>query len=742
MFTRNAIVFICLTVIAAPTSAQDAWPFNPKNEPTGPGAILDLRDLNEAQSGENGFITLSADKNSFLRGDGQPIRFWAIGSDIYRESPEAMQEHCRFLARRGVNMIRLHTTVANTEAGANVTDVNEKEIAGIFAFIKAAKESGIYLTISPYYGHHPTPASWGIEGYKPDQQPWGALFIDPKMQEGYKAWTRALYTRINPHTGLAIKDDPTVAILQIHNEDSLFFWTMQALPEAQSARLAGHFAAWLKQKYRTLDEAAKAWQGANEKGDDLARGQVALLSTWHLTQPWEGGTAARVRDQTQFLAEYQRQFYADMGKYLRNDLGCKQLLNATNWRTADDSKLKDIERWTYAALDIDAENEYYGSDYQHVGENNGYRIDPGHYFVDESCLKKPLELPVNFKQQVGHPFIVTETSWKNPNLYQAEGPFLAAAYQSLNGVDAVFWFSADHPTWNLDARRKWWPVGDSYAINKWSVSYPVFIGMFPANALLYRRGYLKEAPAVVHEERALDDLWNRRPALIDDNEIYGKADPAGELSSTHAPDGRASRAAFLIGRVEVVQGGDPSRTQTTDFSSSLDSTKHLLRSSTGELSWNYDTGLLQMKAPKAAGVAGFLKAAGGKFSLGDVTIESTNDYAAITVVPLDDQPLSTSQKVLIQVGTTMRPKGWKDKPADIPFDKSTIPGRQIVSTGEPPWMIAATHVTLTIQNPNLAHAHRLDPNGTQAGDVKTSRQGQALSVTLPSNTMYLVLTSE
>ena len=53
----------------------------------------------------------------------------------------------------------------------------------------------------------------------------------------------------------------------------------------------------------------------------------------------------------------------------------------------------------------------------------------------------PRELPTNLKQVVGHPMIVSESTWVSPLAYQSEGPFLTAAYQSLTGVDSYYWFS-------------------------------------------------------------------------------------------------------------------------------------------------------------------------------------------------------------------------------------------------------------------------------------------------------------
>ena len=736
---HTALLLVLVSLACRTQAAEDTWAFIPAEDEFRADALLDLRTLNEEESGETGFVGLSQDRNSFVRGDGKPIRFWTIGSDIYRRSPEDMDRHCRFLAKLGVNMVRLHATIAKTEEGSAVTDVNEKEIEGIFRFIKSAKQNGIYLTISPYYGHHNTPKSWGLTGYAPTQMPWGAIFIDPVMQEGYRAWTRALYTRENQHTGLAIKDDPTVAILQVHNEDSIFFWTMQHLPKPQMERLAKSFGEWLAKKYGSLEKAGQAWQGQAHEEDEFAAGMAGIFSTWHMTQDFQGAMALRMRDQVQFMAEYQRAFYAEMGRYLREELGCKQLLNATNWRTANDQRLKDIERWTYAALDIDAENEYYGSDYQHVGENNGYRIDPDHYVVHESALKKPLEITTNFKQQVGHPFIVTETSWKNPNLYQTEGPFLISAYQSLSGVDAVFWFSATEPTWHLDPRFPWWNVRGMNPIHKWTCSTPTLQGMFPAAALVYRQGYLRQGEVVVHEERTLESLFKREPAIIDDNEIYGINRDADELQSASRGNGQLSRAAFLVGRVEARLDGDRKKTSTTDFVKQLDAKNRTIHSNTGELELRYDVGLCLMKAPAAQGVAGFLRSAGGKFKLGDVTIQSDNDYATISVVSMDGQSLADSKKVLVQVGTTARLTGWEEKDAKFDFQKQTIEGKQIVNTGTPPWRIANINAEISIANPHLAKATLLDIGGYAVRELPLERNGRTASIELPANTMYMVL---
>ena len=191
-----------------------------------------------------------------------------------------------------------------------------------------------------------------------------------------------------------------------------------------------------------LDEARQAWNGVAHEGDDFAQGRVGLFSIWPMTQPQTGGMAKRVADELAFYAETQRRFYADMVAFYRDALGCRQLINACNWRTADPIKLDEVERWTYTAADVIAVNRYYNGGV-HTGDNSGWRIDPGHHFSQQSALLNPRELPTNLKQVVGHPMIISESSWVSPLAYQSEGPFLVAVYQSLTGVDAFYLVHGD-----------------------------------------------------------------------------------------------------------------------------------------------------------------------------------------------------------------------------------------------------------------------------------------------------------
>ena len=61
--------------------------------------------------------------------------------------------------------------------------------------------------------------------------------------------------------------------------------------------------------------------------------------------------------------------------------GCKQLINAGNWKSASEARLGDLERWTYGASEVIAVNKYYNGG-RHVGPDNGWRINPGGLFPE------------------------------------------------------------------------------------------------------------------------------------------------------------------------------------------------------------------------------------------------------------------------------------------------------------------------------------------------------------------------
>ncbi|GAB4167721.1 MAG: hypothetical protein Fur0032_05840 [Terrimicrobiaceae bacterium] len=698
--------------------------------------------LNEKVAGGTGFVRLSSDKNSFVRGDGEPVRFWGVVSEGWKLAPDDMERHAKWLAKRGVNIVRVHANLSVNKEGASVSDVDEEALDGIFRWVAVCKRHGIYVILSPYWAHAACPASWGIDGYA-GEQPWGLLFFNPKLQEGYKAWVRALYTTPNPYAdGVPLKDEPAVAIAQVQNEDSLLFWTFNGIRAPQKRLLGRQFFDWAVRRYGGVKEMESAWEGAKADGDDIASGVLGFRNLWELTsaapQP-SGGMAARLADQLEFLTMTQHAFSAGMENFYKSELGVRSLTNAMNWKSADPVLLEDAERFTYTPMDVLAVNFYSGG--EHLGPNNGYRIDPGHQFVSRSVLRGDAPMPGALKQVDGHPMMVTETAWVNPNLYQSEGPFLMAALQAVNGVDITCWFAypgRTGPEWEKDPRAPFWPVGESHATFKWFGNHPMQAGQFPAWALAYRLGLMDPAaePAV-REERSLEDLWKRRMPVISES---GRFDPNRD-EGAFAPDSpvrqELSRDAFWVGPVVVNYGGNPKLTRTVSLDDQIQGGQ--VRSLTGQLTIDKENGVAVVDAPAVQGVCGFLNKAGGRFEQSTARWASSNPYASLVAVSLDGLPLSESRRVLVQTGTTSRLTGFQTRPVRFAVDGREVDGEEILNNGTPPWQIESTRATLSLGNRHLTRATALTPNLYRQKDVPCQRTKDRLELTLPEDALYVLL---
>ena len=727
-----------------PAPDEPTWAFTPTPDTYDRNALLDLRFLNEDVAGQTGFIRRSEEGSDFVKGDGSPIRFWAVNSEVWTKTPEELDNHAKFLAKRGVNLVRWHGHIPadKKDDGAALTDINEKERDKLWQYVAAMKKEGIYMTLSPYYAlwmkprlHWDLPRSGNGDMH-------GLLFFDPELQEVYKGWLRDLLEPVNPYTGIALKDDPAIAIFQLQNEDSLLFWTVENLQGYDLALLREQFGQWAVNKYGSFDAAFAAWNNTkidNKNGDQIEEGWLGLYPLWELTEETKNqnsGKAKRLADQTEFLTETMRQFNADMVKFLRDDIGTPALINAGNWKTAEPLRLNDAERYSYTPSDIIGVNRYYTT--VHDGDKSGWAIAKGDRFTNDSVLIRPWEFPLNLKQVTNYPTIVPESSWVPPLEYQSEGPFLVSAFQSLTGIDAFYWFTTPNPQWREPSS----PNGSFPSIGKWMINTPELMGNFPAAALMYRQGYLQTGNAVVDEVRTTTDLWQRQSPLISETQSFDPNRDQAFVQNQASASDAVHPLAFLTGPVQVAyEDGESTATENrvTDLSLYIDPDKQVVQSITGEITWDYGNGLAWVDAPQAQGVTGFL-AKQESIELTDLVLTSDNHYGTLWAVSLDGDPLASSSRILIQVGTRARPTNWETRPTTwTDKNEQTFTGFTVMNYGEAPWRVVETNMTLEFRNPGIRRAIALDMNGMALNDVPLDANDQGVTLTLPPDAKYIIL---
>src|SRR5579862_4449512 len=332
--TKGAAAFDCFLLTAVPFTprgkmkpgekynvAPDGWfPFEPDADPF-TAAELDLRFLNEKACGEDGCIRVEGDR--FIHEKTRaPVRFWAIntGHEILDRDRASIDRYARRLAKVGVNMVRLHGPVWRED---DLTKADEEKLAKVHYFAAALGREGVYLNLSSYFPVWLQPKGVaGLDGYAGDKSTFALPFFNSRFQEIQKGWWKTYLTTMNPHTKKSLAEDPTLAFMEIQNEDGILFWTFspyQNVPAAQMEVLEKKFGGWLRAKYSSLDAAFSKWGKGKIKGDDAAADRAGFMPLWEVFNKRD----VRAQDTAEFLARLQRTYYDDMTAYLKNDLGFK-----------------------------------------------------------------------------------------------------------------------------------------------------------------------------------------------------------------------------------------------------------------------------------------------------------------------------------------------------------------------------------------------------------------------------------
>ena len=168
----------------------DYFPFEPGIDPFSSCALIDLRDLNERQAGEQGFVRRRGD--GFTLADGKPVRFWAVNLNAENAGGDraSVGYLARKLAKLGVNMVRYHGALFDA-AAPDPAKVDKRKLDDLHYLVAAMKRQGIYTYLSFYFPlWFAVKPGYGIKGYDAAEEkiPFTLLFHEPRMQEIHRAW--------------------------------------------------------------------------------------------------------------------------------------------------------------------------------------------------------------------------------------------------------------------------------------------------------------------------------------------------------------------------------------------------------------------------------------------------------------------------------------------------------------------------------------------------------------------------
>jgi hypothetical protein len=205
-------------------------------------AFVDLSYLNDKPAGRHGFLQAKGSELAFA--DGTPARLWGFGlqaGTLYLHTKngqpdrEIIDRHTRRLAQLGANLIRLTHVDSDwvhpqlIAQGPTTESLDGQAVNTLFYWIKALKDQGIYvwvdmITYRPFLRGDNIPGFEEISAHGQNKQRplvEGYSYLNPRIEELWRKTSQQLVTRVNPHTGLTLKDDPAVAGIMIWNENDL-----------------------------------------------------------------------------------------------------------------------------------------------------------------------------------------------------------------------------------------------------------------------------------------------------------------------------------------------------------------------------------------------------------------------------------------------------------------------------------------------------------------------------------------
>ena len=700
------------TPAAASGSESRHWfPFQPRRDEFQP-TILDCSRWVEAPTGNHGFVTAKGERFAFE--DGTPVRFWGAQMDLWGK---AQTDYAlRRMRRQGINITRLH--------GLNNLGSDARSFERLDYLISKLGENGIYLILDLHYPlTHRFKASDNIPRLpQGGTAPYAQFFNERVAQLMHERMTN-IFTHLNPCTHKRYCDDPTLALVEILNEDSLFWGSIE--PPFRS-ELEDKFAAWLRKKYGDDSGLRQAWaadgQSPLAEGEGLGPGQrIRLLRNTDFNEKYFRTHPERKvqgRDQMRFFLELEEQYWSGCRAVMRQ-AGVKVPIEASNWQGHGFATR--VHMLGQAKLDYVDRHGYW--DHPQGQGNLKWRIATAQFH--DLPMVKAVRAEQDLLIYLGVGNLVTEKAWEQvlglpmtisewntclPNEYSLEGTGLMAAYGLLQGWDASLQFGYFSPDWPQALG------GGSFDL----LGNPPQILQFPAASVMWLRQDVKEADLVAE-------------SLYDPESVLSLTEDRKPLPIAAALVGKVGYRFVAANRPPIVR----------DISPYWDARNLVARSLTGELTWDAKQGFVRIDTPRTQAVIGFLSVE--PHTLNSTTIKSPTRFGAIYVTAMDGYaPIRSTRHLLITAVGPARNTGME-------YEMTTQPSRlggplwRLKAEGTSPALLEAVTGEIQIQSERAKEfkAWTLDVVGKRARQIPLQVRDNAIQVKLSAEyeTVYYELSA-
>jgi len=437
-------------------------------------SITNLSGFLDKPAGLFGYVYVGEDGH--LYAGTKRIKFLGVnicGRAAFPDREDAEKISAR-LAKFGVNIVRFHHMDAPWES-FNIFDrstggtrvLNGQALNRLDYFIAMLKENGIYVDLNLLVSRQLSSADGlpvEVESISwKDQQVLG-FFVDEIMQL-HREYAKNLLTHYNPYTMTTYAEEPSVAVVEIVNEQGLLQgWlggALDKLPSLFRNRLRYKWNEYLLGKYGSTGNLEKAW-GVTGRGR-LEEHSLEIV----LFSRFKSESSTVKRDWVEFLWKLEEEYFKSMYTYLKNELKVKSLIigTITSCSTINiQAQLDAVDTHNYWSHPVFPDKPW----------------DPENwYVVNEPMVNHPegSTIPdIALRRVYGKPHFVTEYNHPAPNMYDAEAVVTLAAYAALQDWNGIFFDYGSYGDWDSKMIRGYFDV-DQHPVKMASLipAYMIFI---------------------------------------------------------------------------------------------------------------------------------------------------------------------------------------------------------------------------------------------------------------------------
>ena len=604
---------------------------------------------NERPAGKHGF--LKADGEVFRFEDGTLGKFWGVNINGAANFPDHdyAEKFARRLAMAGCNIVRLHQldaewgspNIFSFSRGKRVDStrtLDPRSMERLDYLVYCLKQEGIYCYLDMVTYRKYKSGDGVVDADKlPDVgKPYNV--INRHLIDLQKEYITNVWTHYNPYTQLQYKDDPVFVMSEIIAECDLFLDNVSAkwyheIPEYYDNEYRTMLKEWLEKNGREFD-----WEHGNLYAND-----PALID---------------------FKMEKTKAFLKEMYEHMRA-VGVKCPITGTNW-----SDPGDLVTLSHADMDYTDTHLY---TYDWKWSNNEKFCQNAH--VNEGLFRWGSRSSV-----AGKPFYLSEWDMCWPNSYRAEGAIHYAALAALQG-----WGGACIHTYSYGTRLADMKVlGRELSSPVMGIPYregifatwndPAKFGLFYHAALITRRGDVSAANTKV---------------AIRPREIGKKS-------------GAAVKSAFPKHMVrmhygeETPEGFDMLLWDDEALPADPNANPNMEISDNGQFFWDKANEIHGVDTERTKAFYGMIgkgyncgssnKYARSKRKMNGLEISSVTDFGVIAVSSLTDDPIETSNNILLSaIG--------RARNTDQVFD-----GEKMIDVGKPPILAEVIDANIRLKN--------------------------------------------